>query len=303
MVNMSNRASLLQSKQSGKNERPSRVRCIVTGFNTFGSNTGNPSELVARALPDHVKVPGFEAPIVLQNVVLPTCCNGAWDLLQPILADTRYAQTILIMLGQGLTTPRARPNLERVALNIRHYRIQDNYGHTYDEEEIQPGPLALKTEFPLPALVEHLKKLGLPAKTSHHAGTFVCNDLYYRCLAYQTEHGNPALTFFMHIPKVDAYASTIKTEGGRKMKNLITGPGSRARRLELLTTVVMEAIKFSAAELLQAGYMSRVNAQARFNAAVKNLPSMEITGVHPKPAAKASASSTGADTADGAQKH
>jgi hypothetical protein len=42
---------------------------------------------------------------------------------------------------------------------------------------------------------------------------------------------------------------------------------------------------------------------SKVNAAVTNLPPMEITGVHAKPAAKASASSTGASTADGAQKH
>jgi pyroglutamyl-peptidase len=250
MVNMSSRATLSQTKQAVKNGHPSGVRCIVTGFNSFGSNANNPSEWVVRALPDHVKVPGFEAPIVLQNVVLPTCCNGAWNLLEPLLADRRYSHTILIMLGQGLSTPRARPHLERVALNVRHYRIQDNYGHTFDEEDILPGPLALKTEYPLAGLVARLNKAGLPARISHHAGTFVCNDIYYRSLAYQAERGIPELTFFMHIPKVDAYASTVKAEGGRKMRNMITGPGSRARRLELLTTVVLESIKFSGEQLL-----------------------------------------------------
>jgi pyroglutamyl-peptidase len=250
MVNMSSRATLSQTKQVQKNGHPSGVRCIVTGFNSFGSNANNPSEWVVRALPDHVKVPGFEAPIVLQNLVLPTCCNGAWNLLEPLLADRRYTHTILIMLGQGLSTPRARPHLERVALNVRHYRIQDNYGHTFDEEEIESGPLALKTEYPMPALVARLNKCGLPARISHHAGTFVCNDIYYRSLAYQADRGKPALTFFMHIPKVDAYASTVKAEGGRKIRNTITGPGSRARRLDLLKMVVMESIKFSAEQLL-----------------------------------------------------
>ncbi|MFX4485951.1 hypothetical protein ABTA87_20610, partial [Acinetobacter baumannii] len=93
--------------------------------------------------------------------------------------------------------------------NVRDYAIKDNSGHRYDGESIEDGPLALKTEAPIYDFRKKLQSGGFPAVISNHAGTFVCNDIYYRSLFYQLKHGGPDLIVFLHVPRLAKFRKTV----------------------------------------------------------------------------------------------
>jgi pyrrolidone-carboxylate peptidase len=160
------------------------------------------------------------------------------------LPDASQSQyTVLILMGLAAT--REALNLERFALNVRDYPIRDNHGHQYDGEEILPGASALKTDFPLLDLRKKLRSKGFPCAISNHAGTFVCNDLYYQSLNFKQTYGTPDLVLFIHVPRAHVFARAVREKGSKRLEEFMAGRPSRARQLELLNKAIVEVMKFS----------------------------------------------------------
>ena len=93
--------------------------------------------------------------------------------------------------------PIARIHLEHYALNMNHARMVDNEGKQPKFEKIDPqGPDILNTLLPLEKLGSYLEKHNIPFSDSFHAGTYVCNDYFYRTIraGIQTPYG------FIHVP-------------------------------------------------------------------------------------------------------
>jgi pyroglutamyl-peptidase len=188
--------------------------CLITGFDSFGRNRFNPSEALVRMLPETTKSKSGE--LMLSGTVLPTCCDGAWTKLRPILSKSPPDVLILTGLAQN----RHRISLERFALNIRDYRIPDNEGHTYDGELIvRGGPDALKTDVSLESLKAAVIKKGLPCEISNHAGSYVCNETYYRALKHRLKHSH-MLVLFVHVPLPSWYGKTLAKESKKAPKDV-----------------------------------------------------------------------------------
>lgn len=148
-------------------------------------------------LPDSIAV-GRSTTVSLEKVVLPTCHTASWKKLSAVLRRSR--DPVLVVLT-GLAESRREVNLERVALNLRDYRIADNAGHKGKAAKInQRLENALLTELPLETIAAALKRNGYPVTISNHAGTFVCNELYFKALAYAQVHDNVVGTLFVHVP-------------------------------------------------------------------------------------------------------
>ncbi len=251
MVIMSHRSVRSNAKQPATKASPVAIRCLITGFTRFGPNTENSSQLVAESLPDHVKING-DCVVALKPMVLPTCCTQSWAKLSRQLrqhADknrlngkAKRERTILLLTG--LAAKRDKLSLERFALNIRDFAIKDHGGHRYTDEPIEDGPEALRTSFPLQELRRHLLSAGFPCVISNHAGTFVCNDIYYRSLFFQAEHGTPDLVLFIHIPPALVFTRTARSEGNKKIRELAKASKSRLQKIELLKLAILESIKF-----------------------------------------------------------
>ena len=90
---------------------------------------------------------------------------------------------------------------ERVAINQDDARIPDNEGNQPIDLPIRAdGASAYFSSLPIKAMVQAIKKEGLPASVSNTAGTFVCNHLMYQAL-YLAEKKFPHVRAgFMHIP-------------------------------------------------------------------------------------------------------
>jgi pyroglutamyl-peptidase len=191
------------------------VHCIITGFDPFDGADSNPSQLAVESLP-HV-LSESEPAVTLSRVVLTTCCDEAWTLLQKETAQLG-ANTRFFILLAGVAAAREAIYLERFALNVRQYRILDNRGHQWHDEYIEPkGPDALRTVAPLSEMVAKLREKGHLADISNYAGAFVCNETYYR--AMYKWHPNPlcAGVLFAHLPSTEFYRQAMQLDNDEQV--------------------------------------------------------------------------------------
>ena len=80
---------------------------------------------------------------------------------------------------------RAEITPERVAINLNDARIPDNEGNQpIDEPIFSDGENAYFSTLPVKAMVEAIRKEGLPSSLSNSAGTYVCNHLMYGVLYF-----------------------------------------------------------------------------------------------------------------------
>lgn len=167
---------------------------LVTGFDTFGELAFNPTEEIVAHLAADPRVKLGDA---LRCQVLPTAYDKA---AKEIVALIREAQPSLV-LGLGVSTSRDKICLERFALNLDDAAIADNIGCIRRGEEIvQGGPAALKTKVDVAAILSRLIDAGVRAEISNHAGTFVCNHVYYRALRSLERQRARTRCLFVHVP-------------------------------------------------------------------------------------------------------
>lgn len=111
----------------------------------------------------------------------------------------RYQPDFVLCIGQAGGRTSVTP--ERVAINQDDARISDNEDNQPIDRPIRPdGASAYFSSLPIKAMVQAIKKEGLPASVSNTAGTFVCSHLMYQAL-YLVEKKFPYVKAgFMHIP-------------------------------------------------------------------------------------------------------
>jgi len=177
---------------------------LVTGFEPFGGDTVNPSEIVAAALHGSVVEAGTRrARVVAQR--LPCAFGDARARLAAAVDEWRP----VAVLALGLAAGRAGLTPERVAINLMDARIADNAGaQPRDEPVAARGPAAYFSTLPVKAMVAAMREAGVPAELSLSAGSFVCNELFYG-LMHQLAGAGPAACRggFMHLPLLPAQAA------------------------------------------------------------------------------------------------
>jgi pyroglutamyl-peptidase len=105
---------------------------------------------------------------------------------------------LVICLGQAGGRTAITP--ERVALNVDDARIADNAGQQpVDRPVVKAGPVAYWSTLPIKAIVQALRKRGLPAEISQTAGTFVCNHVFYG-LMHELHGQRRVRGGFIHVP-------------------------------------------------------------------------------------------------------
>lgn len=178
------------------------MRCLITGFGPFDKFAVNPSEEVVNRLPDAVKV--SKDWLELEHLVLPCSGKKMWPALEKAIGKNGKEPLILIMTG--LASDRDRLCLERFAVNIKDYRIPDNDGHQpQDLPIIQGAPAGLASDLPLTRLENRLDDEGYKVDISNHAGSYLCNEIYYRALSTWQKKPGSAAVLFVHIPQPRLY--------------------------------------------------------------------------------------------------
>ncbi|HVA36206.1 MAG TPA: pyroglutamyl-peptidase I [Candidatus Dormibacteraeota bacterium] len=175
------------------------MRIVVYGFEPFGGDAINPSQLVARAL-DATHVGGG----LVTGHVLPVETRSLRSRLEGILAAERPD----VIVGVGLAPGTASLAVERVGVNVLDSRIPDNVGHQAKGEPIrEDAPAALFATLPAAAIVERWKATAIPGYLSNSAGTFLCNQALYESLWWAQQDGGEIEAGFIHLPYLPGQAA------------------------------------------------------------------------------------------------
>lgn len=192
------------------------MNVIITGFEPFADIRSNPSETVVASLPKRHTASARGKPskeVSISTAILPVCCKDARKALKPLLKRRSRSGSPMIMLG--VASGRKSISLERFALNIQDYSVADNGGHTRVGRKVSKrGPDAIATSVDVLKLSKTLKRRGFKVEVSNHAGTFLCNEVYYRALNSSRRSGRPSDILFVHLPLPEEYAKKANLKNG-----------------------------------------------------------------------------------------
>jgi len=179
------------------------MRILLTGFEPFGAVKTNPSELVVRKIAERARAGGGD----LIAEILPTEYIAAGTKMRRLIRALRPDVVICL----GVAASRQKICLERIALNVDDEALPDNAGHVRSCRPIvRDGPLAYQSTLPLKRMRQALERAGIAAAISHHAGTYVCNHVFYVALHETERMKRGALCGLVHLPPL--------REPGRKSK-------------------------------------------------------------------------------------
>ena len=148
-------------------------KLLITGFDSFGENSVNPSWETVRHLPEQV------GNYMLCKLQIPTVFGLA---AQTVLEKAQKVNPAAI-LCLGVAAGRSAVTPERIGINVRSARIPDNRGNQPKEEPVIPGGGdGLFSTMRVNAMAAAIEAMALPGAVSNTAGTFVCNDTLYSLL-------------------------------------------------------------------------------------------------------------------------
>jgi len=166
---------------------------LVTAFDPFGGQTINPAQLAVE------KLPGQIGGHTIIKTVVPTVFGRSGDLVTALM-DT-HSPDAVVCVGQAGGRDAITP--ERIAINIMDAKSGDNAGFVPTDLPVIPaGPAAYFSTLPVKAMVAAIENTGLPGKLSNTAGTFVCNQLLYRCLHHAATRMPGCRCGFIHVPYI-----------------------------------------------------------------------------------------------------
>ena len=165
------------------------MRILVTGFEPFGGNAVNPSMEVVNALPS--------SPGLLKRILPVVYADSA-----QIIRDLIRVEEPDAVLSLGLCGRSSCILLERLAVNLNDDTCGDNAGDSAPGRLIDPvGPVGYFSTLPLTAMHFALRERGIPVAWSNHAGTYVCNHVFYTARrATEQLGGGRRPCGFVHLP-------------------------------------------------------------------------------------------------------
>jgi pyroglutamyl-peptidase len=165
---------------------------LLTGFEPFGENQVNPSQLIVEHF-NGTQLAGRR----IYSLVLPVVYFKAAATLKQAIDE--LSPDIVISLG--LDNKSSCIQLEKIAWNIIASLQPDNEGTIILFRPVAPGPLFIPSDFPVAALTESLQEAYIPAAVSWYAGSFVCNNVFYETLLHTTS----AIRGFIHVPHIPPF--------------------------------------------------------------------------------------------------
>lgn len=184
---------------------------LVTGFDPFGGEAVNPSQLIVQALDGEV-IAGHR----VVGATLPTQFAAAPQMLEKLIA--RHRPALVLALGQA--GGRTGISLERVAVNLIDARIPDNAGaQPVDSRIVDNAANAYFSTLPVKAMLERLGAAGIPASLSQTAGTFVCNQVFYALM--HALRRRRARGGFVHVPYLSEQSAQHAGTPGMALETMI----------------------------------------------------------------------------------
>ncbi|MGB7160212.1 MAG: hypothetical protein WBD40_19245 [Tepidisphaeraceae bacterium] len=151
---------------------PSRApHILLTAFDAFGGHAINSSAAVVEAL---AATSAWRDRLIWR--ILPTVYADAGRVVRELIRDERPNAVLCL----GLCAQSSSILLERLAINLNDDTCGDNAGDRATARPIDPaGPVGYFSTLPLWAMHAALREKGIPVGWSNHAGTYVCNHVFY----------------------------------------------------------------------------------------------------------------------------
>lgn len=202
----------------------STARCavLITGFGPFPGVPRNVSAQLAEQVGDDIRrrFPSSE----VATAALPT----EWDIAPERIVDLICELRPALALHFGVSDIAHGFVIETIARNAAA-RL-DASGTLPMLPVIEPfGPDEMPTLLPAGRIQARLQRLGLPARLSRDAGTYLCNAVFYRSVLAQRELGMGGRSGFVHLPV--GITSEPGRDAGRDAGRDTGLAGQRAARL------------------------------------------------------------------------
>ena len=188
-------------------------KLLLTAFTPFDGERINPALEAVKLVKDKI------GNLLIVKLEVPTVFGKSIDTVRE--AIEREKPDFVLSIGQA--GGRAEITPERVAINLNDARIPDNEGNQPIDEPIFPdGENAYFSTLPVKAMVEAIRKEGLPSSLSNSAGTYVCNHLMYGILYYLDKR--PGIKAgFIHVPYIPEQTKNKKEMPALELSEIVRG--------------------------------------------------------------------------------
>ena len=197
-------------------------KLLLTAFTPFDGERINPALEAVKLVKD--KIGNLE----IVKLEVPTVFGKSIETVRE--AIEREKPDFVLSIGQA--GGRAEITPERIAINLDDARIPDNEGNQPIDEPIFPdGENAYFSTLPVKAMVEAIRKEGLPSSLSNSAGTYVCNHLMYGVLYYLDKR--PSMKAgFIHVPYIPEQVKDKKEMPDLPLSDIVRGLEAAIRAVE-----------------------------------------------------------------------
>jgi pyroglutamyl-peptidase len=169
------------------------MRILVTGFEPFGGHATNPSMMAVQSLRPRRN---------LITRVLPVVYDESGRIIRELL-DAERPDAVMCL---GLNARATSIHLERIAVNVHDHVSGDR---SLDRPIDTAGPVGYLSTLPLMAMYGALRERGLPVAWSNHAGTYVCNHVFYSVRHAIEQRRERTMCGFVHVPQLSESGLTL----------------------------------------------------------------------------------------------
>ncbi len=171
---------------------PNYPKVLLTGFEAFSPHPVNPTEsLVEEFLPS--------SDIQLRKAIYKSDFEVVSASYPKLLDEYRPD----LILNLGLDARRGAMCLETFAINAGFDPMGEKTHFAVDGHKNSAYHTHINTE----KLALELCEAGIPAVRSNHAGTYLCNHIFYLSLKWAARHSAEAL--FIHLPFTTEIAASL----------------------------------------------------------------------------------------------
>ena len=176
-----------------------RTQVLLTGFEPFTTGQGlkldhNPTADIVRRVAH-----GLEG---VDYGVLPVSYRRTPEALEALWREHMPR----IWIGLGYAPHRQDVDIETIAVNVEDCVGSDNDGYQPTRQRIiEGGPIAYETTLDMPLALHCFQAHEVVAKAAFHAGTFMCNQVFYLGCHRQAA-GHLEVAAFIHVPPMNDWS-------------------------------------------------------------------------------------------------
>jgi pyroglutamyl-peptidase len=191
-------------------------RILLTGFGPFANVEVNPTG----RLMEHIAALAEPFPNVeTHTAVLDVAYLRCEEQFRQAVEAVRPAA--VLSFGVYLSADDIR--LERIAVNLDDATIADTAGLLRrGQQVVQAGPVGYWSTLPLEAMHQSLQAAGIPAVLSGHAGTYLCNHIFYYGRHWLETQGLHVPMGFIHVPPFPEQLPEGAKQKGMSLEVLFT---------------------------------------------------------------------------------